>query len=180
MPIVCAVRRGIRVAALVLSVLSACSDSGAGTLPSTSPTGSLSMTAPTSSASLDARTEIRNALHAYFDALYAAGLDPANNTTALAALIEPTCSCYRVVEVLREEARQGRYIDYRYALSDVKVVDVDSRGGDVNYTVRRSEGAERDRTGRVIQRFEATTEKYSAHFARTNDVLRLDRVTRFA
>ena len=179
-PILCAVRRGIGVAVLVLSMLLACSDPKAGTLPSASPSTHPSLsTPPTSSTPPDPRTELRNALQTYFDALYAAGVDPATKTDALAALIEPTCTCYQVVNVLRDEARQGRYIDYRYSLSDVKVVDVDSRGGHINYTVARSEGAERDRAGRVIERFEAITEKYSAHFARSNATLLLDRLTRF-
>lgn len=158
-------------------MLCACSDGKAGTLPTESPTTLASQT-PTAP-SVSPRTSLETALRTYFHALYAAGLDPAEKTDELAELIDTTCECYRVVTVLREEAREGRYIDYTYTLSDLKVVAVDSRSGDVNYTVTRSAGAERDRNGRVLEQFPPTTEKYSAHFVRSNSTWLLQRLTRF-
>lgn len=123
---------------------------------------------------------MRTALRAYFDALYAAGLDPAGKTDELEALIHPSCTCRRVLDVLREEARLGRYIDYRYALRDVRVIDVSSGVAHVRYTVVRSAGAERDRSsGRVIERYPKVVEDYTARFSRVGARWLIDRVTRF-
>jgi len=160
-------------------MLCACSDGKAGTLPTTSPSLTSTTQSPSATPTLNLRTSLELALRTYFDALYAAGLNPAEKTDDLAQLIDTTCECYRVVTVLREEAREGRSIDYTYTLQDLKVVAVDSRSGDVNYTVIRSAGAERDRSGRVIQEFPPTSEKYSARFGRANDRWLLQRLTRF-
>lgn len=119
-------------------------------------------------------------MQAYFDALHAAGLDPAHKTDALAALISPKCGCRRAVDVLREEARQGRYIDYGYTLRDVRVIEVGPLGGNVRYTVTQSAGALRDKSGSVVESYPASTEHYSAHFTRTGTRWFLDRVEKFA
>lgn len=173
-------RGNVVVAALVLSAVAGCSDPGAGTLPSASPSASVSSPTPSPSASVDLAASLRGALVSYFDALYAAGLDPANKTDALAALIAPSCTCRSVVDVLREEARLDRFIDYRYGLSDIAVIDVGELGGNIRYTVARSAGAERERSGKVVETYPPTTEKYSSHFARVDGKWLLDRVTRFS
>lgn len=165
--------------ALALSTGLACSDPGAGTLPSASPTPTVTLS-PTPSATPNYGHELRQAVHAYFDALYAAGVDPASKTDALAALIDESCGCRRVIDTLREMAREGRYVDYRYGLRDIKVVEVGRLGGDIRYTVERSAGAERDSSGQVVQRFAATTERYGAHFRHAHGRWYLDRLTRFA
>lgn len=178
-----AVRRGTSVlAALVACALGgavACSNPRAGSLPPpSSPTPSATV-APTASQNRDPADVVRAALRAYFDALYAAGLDPANKADELAELIHPACTCRRVVDVLREEARLGRHIDYRYTLSDVRVIEVAADVAHVRYTVARSAGAERDSKGRVIERYPATTEKYSVRFRRIGEAWLLERTTRF-
>jgi hypothetical protein len=174
------VLRGIRgLSALVLSAAVACSNGHAGSLP-TSSSPRPSTATPTITATSDLRASLRAALRAYFDTLYAAGLDPANKTDDLDALIAPTCTCHRTIDVLRDEARRGRYIDYKYSLSNVLVIEVGPLGGNIRYTVRQSAGAERDRTGRVIESYKATTEKYSVHFARRDGRWLLDKVTKFA
>jgi hypothetical protein len=179
--ILSAVTRGnALLAALVLSAVAACSDPQAGTLPSVSPTATTPTATPSPSVSVDLAQSLRDALQTYFDALYAAGMDPARKTDALAALIAPSCPCYRVVGVLREEARLGRHIDYTYALRQVQVVEATPKGGDIRYTVMRSAGAERDKSGRVIERYKATTEKYSAHFSRAQGAWSLAGLTRFS
>jgi hypothetical protein len=164
--------------ALALSAFAvvACSDPHGGTLPSPSPAPSATSATPTA---VNLRTSLTNALHGYFDALYTAGLDPANKTDALAALVDPSCTCMRTVDVLREEARQGRSIDYRYTLKDVAVIEVGELGGNIRYTVMQSAGAERDHDGRVIEAYPASTARFSAHFTRSGDAWRLDRVTEF-
>lgn len=180
-PILSAVPRGnVLLAALCLSAVAACSDPKAGTLPTASPTPSSVSPTPSASASVDLAGSLRSALQAYFDALYAAGMDPANKTDALAALIAPSCTCYRAVDVLREEARKGRHIDYSYTLSDIQVIEVGSLGGNVRYTVAQSAGALRDSSGRVIKSYPASQETYSAHFARRDSRWIVDRIERYA
>ena len=181
MPILSAVRRGTSaLVALALSGVAACTDPRAGSLPPpASPSASQTSTPPPASATDDPAASLRAAVRAYFDALYAAGMDPANKTDELATLIHPSCTCRRVVDVLREEARLGRHIDYRYTLRNVQVIDVSAREGYVRYTVVRSAGAERDASGRVVERYAKTTEKYSVRFRRPDGRWLLDRVTRF-
>ncbi len=153
--------------ALVLSALAvgSCTKPHAGTLPTVSP--SPTTTSPTPTATPDLAGSLRGALRTYFDALYRAGLDPAHKTDALAALMTPTCPCRRTVEVLRDEARHGWHIDYRYTLKSVTVTEANATGGDISYTVEQSAGAKRDASGNVIRQFPAATQRYSAHFART-------------
>ena len=167
-------------AALVLSAVLACSEPPAGSLPPpTSPTPSVTATATPTPNAGDA-SALRAALHAYFDALYAAGLDPAGKTDELEALIDPSCPCRQVIDVLREQASDGRYVDYRYTLRDVTVVDVDARAGHVRYTVRQSPGALRDRTGRAVKSYPASSDRYSAVFVRASDGWLLKRLESYA
>jgi hypothetical protein len=167
--------------ALALSALAvtSCTKPHAGGLPTASPSPSTATASPTPTATPDLRESLRGALRTYFDALYQAGLDPAHKTDALAALMTPTCPCRRTVDVLRDEARHGWHIDYRYTLKSVTVTEAGATGGDISYTVEQSAGAERDASGRVVQRFPADTQRFSAHFARTDDRWLLARLTEF-
>lgn len=168
------VRAAAAVAAVVVA-LSGCSDERAGTLPPPSPT-TLAPTTPTPTVSADYAAQARIALQAYIDALYAAGLDPANKTDELAVMLSPTCTCRDVLRVLREEARLGRYIDYQYTLRDVLVIDAGPLGANLSYTVHQSAGAERERSGRVVTRFKPAATRYAAHLVRVDGRWLLDRV----
>lgn len=128
---------------------------------------------------VDLAASLRAALAAYFDALYAAGLDPGHKTEALGRLMSAKCACRQTLTVLRDEARAGRYLDYRYTLRDVAVIDADARGGDIKYTVDQSAGAERAHDGHVVERFAASTSRYTARFVRSGDRWLLDRLTEF-
>lgn len=168
------------VAALVLAALvlpAGCSDPKAAPLPSPSPTPST--VAPTTASptpSADYEAEARRAVDAYFAALNAALRDPAERTDALAALIDPNCTCMRVVEALRSQARAGRYLDYTYSIRDVRVQQAGSLGASLTFVAQQSAGHERSRDGRVVRAFPASTVRYSAHFRRTSSGWRLDRL----
>jgi hypothetical protein len=127
----------------------------------------------------DPAASLRGALRTYFDALYAAGLDPADKTDELAALIHPACACMRAVDVLRVQAKENRYVDYQYELREITVLDATSAGGTVRYTVRQSAGALREASGRAIESYPASTESYSAHFVHAGDRWLLRRVDSF-
>lgn len=172
-------RTGVRVLAAVIGtgVAVACSDPKPAPLPSTSPSTVAPTTpSPTPTASANYEAEARRAIDAYFAALNAALRDPANRTDALAALIDPSCRCTDAVRALRAEAGAGRYLDYRYTLSNVRVLEAGSLGATVSFTAHQSAGHQRSRDGRVLRSFAATAIKYSAHFRRDNDAWRLDRL----
>jgi hypothetical protein len=166
--------------ALVLSALAgtSCTKPHAGGLTTTSPSPTASAS-PTATATPDLADSLRAALRTYFDALYQAGLDPAHKTDALALLMTASCPCRRTVDVLRDEARHGWHIDYRYTLKSVTVTEASETGGDISYTVEQSAGAERDASGHVVQHFPATTQRFSAHFTRTGGRWLLARLTEF-
>lgn len=175
-----AVRRGtLLLTALVVGATVACSDPRAGTLPTT-PSSTPTTPTPATTSPVSYAAELRAALKTYFDTLYAAGMDPANKTDDLAALIHPTCTCRRVLDVLREEARLGRHIDYRYDLRRVRVITVSGGRGHVRYSVHRSAGSERDESGRVYETYPEVVENYSVTFVQVNGRWLLERVTRFA
>ena len=177
--ILCAVKRGILVCvALASGALVACSDPRAGTLPSPTSTAAPT-TSATPSATPDPAAEVRQALRAYFDALYAAGLDPANKTDELAELIHDSCSCRAVVGLLKEQARRNRHVDYTYTLRDVRVIEASSRSGTVRYTVRQSAGALRDASGRAIERYPLMTSHYTARFTNDHGRWTLERLDEF-
>jgi hypothetical protein len=106
-------------------------------------------------------------------------MDPRNKTDALGALMTSTCACRQTLTALREEAAYNRYLDYRYTLHDIQVIDVGDVGGDIRYLVDQSVGAERDGGGRVLHRYAASTSAYTAHFIRRGDAWLLDHVTQF-
>lgn len=162
------------VAALCGLVL-ACSDPKAGPLPTPSVT-TVSPTSASPTAPPDYEAEVRAAITAYFDALNAALRDPANRTDELAALIAPSCTCTQILDALRAEAREGRYVDYTYSVTDVRVQQAGALGGSVTYTAHQTKGHERTHDGRIVQTFAASTTKYSAHFQRDGTVWRLDRL----
>jgi hypothetical protein len=167
--------------ALALSALAvtSCTKPHAGSLPTTSPSPTATTSSPTPTTTPDLAESLRAALRTYFDALYQAGLDPAHKTDALALLMTTSCPCRRTLDVLRDEARHGWHIDYRYTLKSVTVTEAGAIGGDISYTVEQSAGAERDASGRVVQQFPAATQRFSAHFARTDGRWLLARLTEF-
>lgn len=169
----------VRLAAACVALLSvACSDPKAAPLPSASPT-TLSPTptpTPSVSASADYEAQARRAVAVYFEALNAALRDPAAKTDALAALIDPSCTCFQAVEALREEGRQGRYLDYRYTVSNLRVQQAGSLGASLTYTAHQSAGYQRARDGRAIRAVPANTTRYSAHFRSTDAGWLLDRL----
>lgn len=167
----------LRVAAAALLAVVACSDPQAGPLPTESPT-TVAPTTPTASPSADYEAEVRRAIDTYFAALNAALRDPGGRTDALAALIDPSCSCAQVLTLLHDLARDGHYIDYRYIVSDVRVQQAGSLGASVTWTAAQSAGAERARDGRVVESFPARTARYSAHFRRDGARWLLDRLDR--
>lgn len=174
-------RTGVRllVTALVVSLLVAgCSDPEAAPLPSASPTTVTPSPSATvvASPSGDYEAQARGAVAAYFEALNAALRDPATKTDALAALIDPSCTCFQAVEALRAEARQGNYFDYRYSVSNVRVQQAGALGASLTYTVHQSAGHLRNRDGRVIESFSANTGTYSVHLRRSGSTWLLDRL----
>lgn len=157
-------------------LLGACSDERAGTLPPPASPTTAAPTTPSPTASVDYEAEARRAVDTYFSALNAALRDPAKRTDELAALIDPSCTCRQVLEALREEGRVGRYLDYRYTVSDVRVQQAGSLGASMTYTAHQTAGHQRDRHGRIVRSFPANTTRYSAHFRRDRDAWRLDRL----
>ncbi len=159
----------------------ACTRPHAGTLPPPSAESGApfrsSIASATTSGSTD--TSLRLALINYIRALNEASRQPDAKTMELARLVAPRCSCRRTIAALNEEAHAGRYIDYQYRITSMLVVDVGNLGGDINYTVARSSGAERTRDGRLLKTFPPATEHLSAHFVRSGETWLLSRVTKF-
>ena len=172
-------RTGVRVlaAALAAASVAACSDPKAAPLPPTvSPTTASATPTPAVSTSDDYEAQARRAVAAYFAALNAALRDPARKTDALAALIDPSCTCRQVLDLLRDLARNGHHIDYAYTVSDVRVQQAGSLGASMTYVARQSAGHKRDRTGQALSSFPATTVRISAHFRRDGGRWLLDRL----
>lgn len=127
--------------------------------------------------SLDYEAEARRAVDAYFAALNAALRDPANKTDALAALIDPSCSCRQVLDVLGDLERAGHYIDYCYTVSEVRVQQVGPLGASMTYVVAKTAGSKRTTSDdRVIATFPASRARFSVHLRREHGSWRLDRV----
>jgi hypothetical protein len=163
-------------------VTGACSEEHAGTLPTPSP--SVPSATGTPSASLSALGydgELRRAITTYYAALNAAVHDPAANVEALGRLIAPSCECRKVLDALREEAHEGRYVDYSYSIRDLRVIAVGDRGGNAAFVVVQSPGHERGHDGTVLHAFRGSTQSYSVHFVRTaTGAWLLDRASRAA
>lgn len=171
-------RTGVGAFATVVALVAGagCSDPTAAPLPSVSPTTPSPSPTPTVSASADYAAEARAAIDAYFAALNAALRDPANRTDALASLIDPSCTCRQVLDLLRDLAKDGHYIDYRYTVSDVRIQQAGSLGASLTWTAAQTAGAERAADGRVIERFSAATVRMAAHFRRASTGWMLDRL----
>jgi hypothetical protein len=123
-----------------------------------------------------APADVRDAITAYIGALNKALRDPAGSADALSRLIAPNCPCASVLELLNNEARQGRYLDYTYAVSDVAVQQVGALGGSATYLALQSAGHERTLNGKVTDTFPANRARYSVHFRRNGDAWLLDRL----
>lgn len=172
-------RTGVRVVAVVLSAWLgvACSDPQAAPLPSASPPATPSPSpTPVVSPSVDYEAQARRAVAAYFEALNAALRDPATKTDALAALIDPACTCRQVLDLLRELASDGHYIDYRYTVSDVRVQQAGSLGASLTYVVNKTAGARRSSDGRVVRSYPGTKGSFSVHLRNDSGSWLLDRV----
>jgi hypothetical protein len=165
----------LRTCCIAALLVTACSDPHAAPLPSTSPSVSVSAT---TSPTPDYEAEVRHAVDAYFAALNAALRGPAHKTDALAALIAPSCPCREVLDLLHSEARDGRYLDYRYTVSDVRVQQAGEVGASLTWTAAQSAGHERTNDGRVTDSFPASTLRVSAHFTREGTRWLLDRLDR--
>ena len=164
-------------AALAALLAVACSDPEAAPLPSASPTSaSVVPTTPSVSPSADYEAQARRAVATYFEALNAALRDPATKTDALAALIDPSCTCRQVLDLLHDLAQDGHYIDYQYTVSDVRVQQAGSLGASLTYVARQSAGHKRDSSGRSLATYPATTVRISAHFRHDNARWLLDRL----
>jgi hypothetical protein len=165
--------------ALCALALAACNGPDAGTLPTTSPTPVSTSPTPTMvSSSADYAAEARLAVRAYFAALNAALRDPAHRTDDLEALIDPSCGCRQILELLGEEARTARYLDYQYTISDLKVQQAGPLGASLTYVAHQSAGSERTSDGRVVESYPARTTPFSAHFVRKNGRWLIDRADR--
>jgi hypothetical protein len=127
---------------------------------------------------MDDEASLRAAIVTYYRALTLAAHDPKHRTDSLARLIAPDCECRQVVDLLRNEARQGRYLDYSYAVRDVRVVAVGDLGGDATYVVVQTAGHERSGDGTVLHSYPASTERFSAHFSRRSNGWILTRAAR--
>jgi len=154
----------------------ACSDPKAAPLPPPTPTTVAPTTASPTPSAVDYEAEVRRAVDAYFAALNAALRDPAHRTDALAALIDPSCSCRQVLDLLHGLAEDGYYIDYRYAVSDVRVQQAGALGASLTYVVSKTAGAKRTSSGRVVTTFEASRGRFSVHLRREGDAWLLDRL----
>lgn len=93
----------------------------------------------------------------------------------LAPLIDPACSCRQILTVLDDLARQDRYLDYSYRVSDIRVQQLGAIGASVTYRVRQSAGHERTSDGRVVRSFAGSSARYSAHFKRVGGAWLIDR-----
>ena len=115
----------------------------------------------------DYATELRQAITTYYATLNAAVHDPAIHTDALARLIAPSCECRSIVDLLRREARDGRYLDYSYRVENVRVISVGDLGGNATFVVVQSPGHERASDGRVLHTYRGGKDTFSVHFVRT-------------
>ncbi|HEV2891912.1 MAG TPA: hypothetical protein VGX28_16180 [Frankiaceae bacterium] len=164
-------RTGVRVLTAVIAagVAVACSDPTAAPLPSASPSTAAPSSSSPSPSATDFAGEVRAAIETYYRTLNQAAHQPASQTEALAALIDPGCPCFAVVRFLRQEAERGRYLDYSYSARDVRVIDAGSLGANATYVVVQSPGSERTNDGRIVASFPGSTERFSVRFIRTAD-----------
>lgn len=163
-----------------MALLLACSQDRAGTLPPPPPPTSAAPTTASPTASANYEAEARRAVDAYFVALNAALRDPANRTDELTALIDPSCTCRQVLELLSDLERDAHHIDYHYSVSDVRIQQAGPLGASVTWVVAQSTGAERDQRGSVVSSFRGRTDHYSAHLRRSDGRWLLDRLDRMS
>lgn len=179
MLIVCAVIRGIGLVGLALSMLCACSEPQAGTLPSASPSSSPSPTAtptptPTSASIEDA---LADATKTYYTTLARVSATP-TDADVLGALIHPRCECREVVGLLRDLADQRHRLEFTVTLGEPRVTIAEATNGTVFIDVSQSAGKEVDADGNTVRSLPATRGEYVVDLARSDDRWLVHRITR--
>jgi hypothetical protein len=174
-------RTGDVLRALTLSAFltAACSDPPAGGLPPTSPpvTSATSPGTPSASPSTTGERALAAAARHFYATLGAAGAEPDKHTDDVAALISDRCDCRRIVEFLRDQARQGRHIERSVSVTDLRVARGGNGAGTVFLTLVQGAGRVVDSRGRVVERLAASRDDVVLDFEAVRGRLLVRRIS---